>query len=380
MTIKIGLITLNGYYNYGNRLQNYALHVFLKRLSKNIVVSNIWHMNSNYKVDDNKQIVNLKNIVRYLINRYGYREYIDKYINTNLYMYDCIREYNIKKFSDRYVHTVFDYQVKPDLNDRYDYFIVGSDQVWNPFWGDLKSGFLQFADQQKRIAYAVSFGVNKIPEDKVEVFRSGISNMRYISVREQAGADIVNSLIGKDIPVLLDPTLLLNKEDYLEIMQSPAWYKGTKYILVYFLGEMSEPVQEKLLKIAAENDLEIIDIMDKTNIDYYCTSPEEFLFLINNCSLMCTDSFHGAVFSIIMRVPFWVCSRQTTQEESMDSRIETLLQMLNLEKQRVCDTSSCLMDNHFEVDYSCVDTVLSTKRMEAKKFLCTALNISNEDN
>lgn len=375
MKTKIGIITINGYYNYGNRLQNYALQRFLSKLSSNNVVHTIWHTKNNYKITNNNEIFSLKNSVKYLINWNGYRDNVQ----SNMFIYDYIKEYNLKKFSDRYIDTVFDYEVTADLNSKYDYFIVGSDQVWNPFFEDMQNRFLQFADTKKRIAYAASFGVTKIPEEKVDIFKNGLSAMSCISVREQAGADIIKELTGRCAPVLLDPTLLLNKSDYTTIMQKPAWYKEQKYILVYFLGEIPNKVHIQLQSLSKDNSLEIINIMDSSKIEYYTTTPEEFLFLLAKCSLMYTDSFHGAVFSIIMQVPFVICSRQILSEMNMDSRIDTLLSMLNLEHRRADANNNYFIDKPMKMAYHGVEDVLNAKRAEARQFLCSALGRTNEE-
>ena len=226
--MKIAIITLNGYFNYGNRLQNYALQRFLKILSKESFSETVWYERLNLKIGE--KIVNYVNIRDYILNKHNFRQFI----NSGRYMFDIIREYNFKKFSDKYINSVFDFEIKNDLNERYDYFIAGSDQIWNPHWLKDETEFLQFADRNKRVAYAASFGVSEIKPDKVEQVKKGLEGINYISVREQAGAKIVKDLTGKDVPVLVDPTLLLTAEEWEKVMERPVWYCDEKYILVYF--------------------------------------------------------------------------------------------------------------------------------------------------
>ena len=126
--MRIGIITQNDCFNYGNRLQNYALQTYLQTLDETIDITTIWYTPMKTKIDENK--FSLNNFRKYIFNRHGYRQISD----AGILFHQVIREYNIKKFSDRYIQTSYDYCIKTDLNDRCDFFIVGSDQVWNPHW------------------------------------------------------------------------------------------------------------------------------------------------------------------------------------------------------------------------------------------------------
>lgn len=369
--MKIGIITLNGFFNYGNRLQNYALQQFLRRIMPEVKVETIWYTEDNYQV--NKAIIDLKVLRRYIFNRHGFRENI----NTGQYINEYFRQYNIKKFSDKYIQTRLDYKIKSDLNDKYDYFIVGSDQIWNPCFIDCRNEFLQFAEKYKRIAYSASIGlsnISDIPKKKINEFKNGILGMNYISVREEAGAKIIKELTGIDVPVFVDPTLLLTKEDWSSIITRPVWYKDEKYILLFFLSDIPDKVKKVVEKIAVENNFKIINLMDKSNIDYYASSPDEFLYLIKNASLVYTDSFHGTVFSIIMEVPFVNCPRENIGM-NMDSRIDTLLKLFELNDRKVSRKNDYEMDNPLKIDYGEVKVVLNRERERSKKYLMEALNI-----
>lgn len=200
--------------------------------------------------------------------------------------------------------------------------------------------------------------------------------MNYISVREEAGAKIVKALTGKDVPVLVDPTLLLTKEEWSSIITRPVWYKDEKYILLFFLSDVPAKVKNIVDKLAAEKGLKIINLMDKSNIDYYASSPDEFLYLIKNASLVYTDSFHGTVFSIIMRVPFVNCSRENFGM-NMDSRIHTLLKLFDLNDRKGLKENNYKIDNPFEIKYVNIEGILDKERERSKKYLQKALNINN---
>ena len=365
--LKIGIITLNGYFNYGNRLQNYAMQEWLSNLFNKSIVDTIWYLK--YDSSLKERIITLNNVRRYIFNRHGFKNFID----SGRFVYKMIREYNFKKFSDKHINSVFDYEVKPDLNKKYDYFIAGSDQIWNPYWLKDSTEFLQFADRNKRVAYAASFGVSEIKPDKVEIVRKGLEGIDYISVREQAGAKIVKDLTGRDVPILVDPTLLLTAEEWEKVMERPVWYRDEKYILVYFLSKLPDKIKNDIKNLAEKYKLKIVDLMDKENIDYYCSPPSEFLYLIKNCSLMYTDSFHGTVFSILNKRPFVTCSREGSI--NMDSRIDTLLSMFGLENRKISKENNYEIANPLEIEYPNVEAILDRERQRSKEFLCKALNI-----
>ena len=348
---KMAIITLNGYFNYGNCLQNYALQQVLTSIARTNIVETIWYKIYTLKIY--QKFINLNNIRKYIFNRHEFR----KYVNKKEYILDIIREYNFKKFSDKYINSVLDYEVKPDLNNRYDYFIAGSDQIWNPYWVKNSTEFLQFADRNKRIAYAASFGVSEIPANKVEIVKKGLEGIDYISVREQAGAKIVKELTGRDVPVLVDPTLLLTSEEWEKIMERPVWYCDEKYILVYFLSKLPDKIKRDIQNLAEKYKLKIVDLMDKENIYYYCSPLSEFLYLIKNCSLMYTDSFHGTVFSILNKRPFVTCSREGGM--NMDSRIDTLLSMFNLQSRKISKDNNYEIENPMEIEYPDVEAILN---------------------
>lgn len=127
------------------------------------------------------------------------------------------------------------------------FFVVGSDQIWNPMFVDCKNEFLQFADFNKRIAYSASIGVSEIPEKKKAYFAECMKGMKHISVREEQGAKIVHSITGMDVPVLIDPTLLLNREAWERIIKKPDWMKNEKYILVFFLEKLPQLVRKEVV-------------------------------------------------------------------------------------------------------------------------------------
>ena len=172
--------------------------------------------------------------------------------------------------------------------------------------------------------------------------------MKAISVREFVGRDIVKQLTGRDdITVLIDPTMMIENNEWELVMKKPEKLKTNKFILKSFLGNVSDNVWNELKRVAKENDCEIIDISDK-NSPYYDVGPAEFLYLEKNAFLVATDSFHSCVFSILFSTPFVVFKRQDNELENMYSRIETLLEKFEMKNRIFNDKiTDDILDNNY---------------------------------
>lgn len=371
---KVAIFTLNGYYNYGNRLQNYAMQEILKSLNLDVeTIINNRKSTNNKKLKD--RIYNLlkcqpNEIYNKLYNKFS-KNGID--YNTNK------RTEVFKKFTLEYINET-DYSISKDnipkgLSIIYDYFITGSDQVWNP--RNLHGSsvyFLTFAEEHKRIAYAPSFGVSEIKPEFLENYKEWISGMHKLSVREDDGAKIIKELTGRDAPVLVDPTLLITREKWLSIAKEASNKPKVRYLLTYFLGGIPDNYKNQIKNIVKENKLEVINLGDNREKDTYRTGPSEFIDYINDCSIFFTDSFHGAVFSILLEKPFIVFKRAGST--SMYSRIDTLLNKFELNDRKA--ENMPWEENVFEIDFSHVPPILEAERKKSIEYLKNALNIKDE--
>lgn len=343
---KIGIITLNGNSNFGNKLQNYALLETLNRMDDN-EVSTIW-------MNNKKSLKNhIKIIISSFIRTKGYRR-VSKFKEFNKLL-------NIKRYKDL-----------REINE-YDYLIVGSDQVWNYNFSSFNYD-LYFAintAKKKNIAYAASFGISTIEKKYEKMYKKGLNNFKSISVREYSGKEIVQDLTKRnDVEVLIDPTMLLTEDKWDKLIVAPKEFPvDKKYILNYFLGELSEERKKEIRRIANENDCTIINILDK-NDPYYAMGPKEFLYLEKNAFLICTDSFHSTVFAILFNRPFFVFEREDS-EKKMNSRLDTLLANFNFENRRF---NGHISEDLLKCDYSHVDAILETERRKAEDFLSKAIN------
>ena len=377
---KVGILTINDYNNYGNRLQNYATQELLKAMGLDVkTVVNITKIeNKNGQI---KEVIHkIQRIKHMTLN-----EIFEK-INTKIWNYTHVKEIKrckierikaFKEFTRKYIEET-DYFISTNnipngLSEKFDYFITGSDQVWNPnFRHGSSIDFLTFAPKHKRIAYAPSFGISKIPPEYIDRYKTWLSEMYRLSVREEIGAKIIKELTGRDAVVLVDPTLMLTKEKWLSISKEAKNKPEGKYLLNYFLGSVSKETKRKIKSIATKNKLEIVNLADIRDKKTYTADPSEFIDYINSASVFLTDSFHGAVFSILLEVPFIVFNREGSIH-SMNSRIDTLLSKFKLGSRK----ANNITDNNqiFEIDYSHVPPILEAERKKAYEYLKEALNV-----
>lgn len=368
--MKVAIITINDNNNYGNRLQNYALQKFLFDNLKIEEVDTIWY-DPEYTYMSQIDIFSWKTWLKYFINWKNFRKYLKTY-----YLKNNIRMYNISKFTKK-INIKLDFKIEDKLSKRYDYFITGSDQVWNPyFWLERRNQanirFLKFVSKEKRIAYAASISVPKIPKDKEQFFKDSLNEMKAISMRETAGANLVKILTGREVPVVVDPTILLFKEDWQRLELKPEWYNDEKYIFTYFLGEPSPIIKN----VAKKNSWKIYNLMDKNNLNLYTSRVEEFIYLINHAELMVTDSFHGTVFSILMNTPFLVVNRQQKGVADMTSRIDTLMELFGYQNRYIVNGKCDLSDKEIlYMDFSNVKAIQEREIERSTVYMKKALNL-----
>ena len=353
---KVGIVTICDNNNYGNRLQNYATQEFC--IANNLKPETI--KNKSFFND-----VENKNL-KYYLRRF--KSYVIEIFSSFNKRNRNFKEFNKNiLFSKSYYHNWSNKE-----KNNYDLFFVGSDQVWNPNFNRLKKiDLLGFADPKQRISFSASFGISDIPTKYKEIIKSELNEFKAISVREESGKKIIEELTGrKNVTVLLDPTMLIEEKKWDEVMKKPKMMekiKGKKYILNYFLGNLSEVRKKEIERIAKENDCEIINILDKNDAFYSC-GPSEFLYLEKNAFLICTDSFHSSVFAILFERPFVVFDRENSKIK-MSSRIETLLKKFNLEDRWF---ENHIKDNQILVNYN-VKEILKIERKKAKEFIEEAI-------
>ena len=232
---KVGIITVHGYHNYGNRLQAYAVQKIIEDLGFDVVTIKTKTSLTNIKPTKLQSLYNNRhNLFNKIVSKISNLKY-KELSNKRLKRFETFTSKHIKETS----FYISNNAVPNTIDDNYDFFVTGSDQVWNPVLKGTDIEFLQFASQQKRVAFSASIGTSFIPEERQAYYKKALNDMHSISVRENEAKDIVKQLTGrKDIEVLVDPTMLLSKEEWLDITTS-SMLQSSPYILVYFLGEKS---------------------------------------------------------------------------------------------------------------------------------------------
>ena len=319
--------------------------------------------NYSLKLKCSKNLILLsKNIIKYILfhkkDKKRFHNF-DHFLKTNLILTESMTEYDIK-------NKFFDFNV----------IITGSDQVWNP---QITNGLsdiytLNFGkDNIKRISYAASLGNNKIDKKMQEEYKNKISKLDYISVREESCAKALKKIIkDKKISVVLDPTLLLSRNDWDKIASEGIKEKN-KYILAYIVEKNPEQVKivDKISELTGLKVVHFEKIGHYKNIlkSAYTYGPESFVSLIKNAEYVITTSFHATVFSIIFNKKFWVVPHKTT-----GSRVTDLLAKLDI-SDRVVNTLEEFnkKDYNEEIDYNKVNKILEEEREKSIKWLKDAI-------
>jgi len=215
--LKIGILTFHRVYNYGAVLQSYALQKVIKQLGYDVEIIDYWcdYIYRPYSIENFKT----KSCTDYIMGIcgriiYNFRKKKTKRFQKSIQYSPKVNQNNIKA-----------------LNDRYDLFLVGSDQVWNyPLTNFDTTYLLDFiTDNNKKVSYAASFGVKTIDDKYKETYAKLLSEFSSISVRESTGVSIVRELINKDVPMVADPVILLTSDEWESLAHMPKCFLQEKF-------------------------------------------------------------------------------------------------------------------------------------------------------
>ena len=346
---KAGIITIYGdYENYGNRLQNYAVQECLKKLNLDPFTIKYMHIGADEEAST---------------------------IDYNLDRLAAFKDFNDNiKFYDEKIYV--DRETPEGYGNDLDYVCIGSDQIWNYNFRRIfsRKAFADFMPKVKKMAFSASIGVSNAPDKDTEdykIFAENLNELKAISVREEAAKDIIKEISGRDdVKVVLDPTMIVTREDWEKVIKRPKQLKTDNYIVKCFLGTVEPEKEAAIQKFAKENGCEVIDVMSEDS-EYFGIGPAEFVYLEKNAKLVATDSFHSSVFAIIFDTPFVVFQRSDNKLKSMHSRIETLLGTFKLEH-RIFENE--ITDDMFrQEDNEVAQKILAEKRKDAMDYFKTVL-------
>lgn len=354
-------ITNNGS-NYGNQLQNYAVIKCLQNLG-------IEHVETLFNVDGGEHYASIKRNIK---NRISSILKIGNYLDKK-------KEAKFFSFGKKYLNYTNPFTGSID-SEKYDYYICGSDQIWNLNFPcnniHYDYIFMKFAPKEKCVSFSASIGTSSLSHDQEKILKEGVLHFKSVSVREEKGADLIKEISGMETQVLLDPTMLIDRSEWDLIMKKPQNIQEN-YLLCYFLGHIATDTKNKIENWAKLYNLSVVWLNSELGDDVSKSAgPREFIYYFKHAKLVCTDSFHGTVFSILYHTPFVVFERQelvVKESEKMNSRLETLLEKFNLEARN----NKSVDKNVIEMSFDGCEEVLCYEREKAYKYLEKALDLAN---
>lgn len=371
--MRIGIFTHTPKTNYGGILQAYALQTVLERMGNEVVVFDkpftesripLWKKPLSYT----KRFINW-----YVLHKRKIHLFQEKF---NYQREKTSRKYT-QQFIDKYIHRFVINDLPEIRQEDLDAIVVGSDQIWRmhyfKFMWSKKSAdaFLAFTNSWniKRIAYAASFGTDSsdIPNNEIELCKEMISKFDAVSVREDSGVKICDTLFGIKADRMPDPTLLLGKEDYINLIPNYSYKSQKTQLLSYMLDDNAEKeILRRKISIWKKLYIKITNTADnwKEGEAFMCQPPvEEWLRAFAESEYVITDSFHACVFSIIFHRQFTVVANK---ERGM-ARFLSLLKTFGLEDRLIQSPS----DYHPlpDIDYSKINKILNLERRKGFSFL-----------
>lgn len=368
--MKIGILTFHRAHNYGAMLQAYALQRVLTckghevefisyRQSKIEEAYRAWIWQYDKSASFRKNVINFISSILTLFRRQKRRK--------------AFLKFAVKKLPESRAYTQ-----EQMLNQPLDYDLVffGSDQIWTTrflgtfdsvLWGDinLKKG--------KKIAYAPSMELKHVSNEQKEYIKGHLENFDYVSARETHMAQLLETITGKVVPIVLDPTLLCKRTEFSELIASSCRVPSKPYVLVYQIGN-HKIVMDVAKVVAAQLGCGIIEIGSKVLLHSHKSyiescDPADFVSLIANATFVVSCSFHGTAFSINFNKPFY-----SILISGADSRVQSLLCQTNLQKCGIRGTDEVDVQSIMDIDYSKVECLLEELRNTSMSYIDQAIN------
>lgn len=361
--------------NYGCLLQAFALQKVVKNLGFEVVTNSTFLKS--------KRRITVKKIYNFSIRKAKeVAKIILGYNRLTPQKFKIISQ-NTQKFIDKYINTESIDTITEEQINRFDIFIVGSDQVFRKQYSPVTAYFLETLkdiNYKIKLAYAASFGTDDLSEwtqNEIEICKTLAPKFNAISVREDSGVEIFKRYFDTKAELVLDPTLLLEKDDYLNTIDEKNTAIKDNVLMCYVLDKTPEKTHI-INQIKEQTGLNLLEIMPEETFNKNtkditkCIYPSvsKWLAGFRDASFVITDSFHGTVFSIIFNKPF-VC---IANKERGLSRFTSLLKIFGLENRLIFspeDLSPNLLDN---IDYNKVNSVKREWQAMSIKFLQDNIN------
>ena len=349
--MKIGILTLPLHTNYGGILQAYALQTVLERMGHETYVM----------VEAEKSKVRwFLNKIDSILIKYKDNIVISSFIKK--FRKTLFLEINSRSFIKKYIHTkCVDFSLNRSNTLKLDAIVVGSDQVWRPKYVQgrgVSTMFLDFAANWdiQRLSYAASLGTDvwEYTPLEEEVCYHLIKNFKAISVREQSSVKLLKMHFGVDVSFVLDPTMLLEPDDYLSLCHGYGNHKGN--LLCYVIDHSEQSAE--MIKIAKET-LQMVPFVVNSKYEDFSANywerkqppVENWITGFAEAQMVITDSFHACVFSILFNKPFWVVENK----KRGIARIKNLLETFSLGNRILSADSLHITDWHQSIDWKSVN-------------------------
>lgn len=372
--MKIGILTQPLHNNYGGLLQNFALQTTLKKLGHESQTINIKNR-ENLKLRKYASLLK-RTILKLSGQKIRVRawpteeekeiisKYTQQFIKKKIATTDLITKKLDEKLIDKY---------------SFDAYIVGSDQVWRPKYSpQMSTYFLDFLENNygvKKIAFAASFGVDEweFTEPQTKEYKRLIKLFDAVSVREDTAIELCKKHFGVDAAHMLDPTMLLARNEYISLVEKEKIEKSSGNLFTYILDSTNDK-NSIIEKISNKYNLKTFSVMqpkrfsdiDRNGIDECVFPPvEEWIRGFMDAEFVVTDSFHGTVFSIIFNKPFI----SIANESRGTTRFTSLLKLFQLEDKLVHSLSDFNLTGYKEINWENVNSILEREKTSSIQFL-----------
>ena len=362
--MKVGILTFPNSVSYGACLQMLALQDTVRRMGHEVEIINYHnpYMKREKHTEKGRNPIKraIRRRVRLLLHWRLYRRF-------RRFEQSRAAAYPARPFTDR--------TRLREIGGRYDAVICGSDQVWNPHITDTDlSYFLDFCGPDtRRIAYAPSFGVEEFPQGFDKAVAAELTQFHALSAREESGRRMVERLTGRETPLVVDPTWLVDAADWAA-MEQPHPAADGDYVL-YFVVNQSKELLQRCRAFARAHGLKVVVIggnpltarFRQAPTLTYATDvgPEQWLYLVRNARYVFTNSFHGTAFSVLFQREVYV-----QYPAHNGSRLRQVLESLGMEDHRVCEGDPL---TETPINYERARTVFAQMKQASLKYLENAL-------
>ena len=370
---NIGIVTWYKAENFGTNLQAYALYKFFVEMGYNCCLVNEFtyaHFGLKYKILNVLHVLGLQSVIKKYCGKAKIRERLKRAVD----FFDSNVKIRYVYNNDSYIKLLRDV----------DTFVSGSDQIWNPNYL-VPFYLLDFAGDNKRIAYSSSLGVSSINEEQKGIMIPLLQKFDALGIREQTGADLVNSLTDSNSAIqVVDPTLLLSKESWYSLAETSTLAISGEYVFCYMIGDRLEYAKEiadvvtkseykKVCVVRSSENPKFSLMIDNVEVVYMPSNGiEDFLFLLCHSALVCTDSFHATVICMKFQKQFVEFMRFASDDpKSQNSRIIDILYAYEVFSQIYNDKWQSIP----VIDYEVVNDKILKDIKKSEQFLKNALNL-----